>query len=122
MARSILRTADLLSERDVVEGPAHPAPNPRPGQEVTRARARAVRQVGSPARDSPDPPVGADGKHANMYITEAKPGVDLGRHYHPGHTFVSVLEGTLLIQEAGKPWTEPRARRQSPFTAPGAFL
>jgi hypothetical protein len=26
--------------------------------------------------------VGSDGKQANLYITEAKPGVDLGRHYH----------------------------------------
>ncbi len=46
---------------------------------------------------------GADGKQAHMYITEARPGVDLGRHHHLGHTFVYVLEGALLIQEAGKP-------------------
>ncbi len=47
--------------------------------------------------------VGTNGKHANMYVTEAKPGVDLGRHYHLGHTFVYVLEGAILIQETGKP-------------------
>ncbi len=38
----------------------------------------------------------------HMYITEAKPGVDLGRHNHLGHTFVYVLEGALVIQEPGK--------------------
>ena len=49
--------------------------------------------------------VGAETKYANMYITEAKPNVDLGRHYHLGHTFVYVLEGEIAIQEEGKPAT-----------------
>jgi len=47
--------------------------------------------------------VGSDGKQANMYTIEAQPGVDLGRHYHPGHTFVYVLEGELTVQQLDTP-------------------
>jgi quercetin dioxygenase-like cupin family protein len=39
---------------------------------------------------------------AQMYITEIAPGVDAGRHFHHGHTFVYVLEGALVIHEDGK--------------------
>ncbi len=46
--------------------------------------------------------VGADGKEANMYVTEIQPGVDAGRHYHHAHTFVYVLEGAITIEEQGK--------------------
>jgi quercetin dioxygenase-like cupin family protein len=45
---------------------------------------------------------GVEGKEANMYITEIGPGVDAGRHYHHGHTFVYILDGTITVQEAGK--------------------
>ena len=46
---------------------------------------------------------GSGERHAQMYITEAAPGVTLGKHFHHAHTFVYVLQGAITIEEEGKP-------------------
>ena len=46
---------------------------------------------------------GIPGREGVMWIPEIPPGAASGKHYHPGHNFVYVLEGTLTYVEEGKP-------------------
>ncbi len=46
---------------------------------------------------------GLAGKEGNMFIAEYKPGARSGKHYHPGHEFIYVLEGHGVMEEVGKP-------------------
>ena len=38
-----------------------------------------------------------------MYIATIAPGAATPKHYHPGHEFVYVLEGSGILEEEGKP-------------------
>ena len=44
-----------------------------------------------------------------MYIAEFPPGGVAPRHHHPGHEFIYILEGSLVLQEEGK---EPTTLKQ----------
>lgn len=48
--------------------------------------------------------VGVDGKEAIVSLVEFLPGGASGKHHHPAHSFVYVLEGTLTaVETGGKP-------------------
>lgn len=42
-------------------------------------------------------------KEGTMFFAEYEPGARSGKHYHPGHEFIYVLEGTGVMEEVGKP-------------------
>ena len=46
---------------------------------------------------------GLPGKEGTMFIADYAPGARTGKHYHPGHEFIYVLEGHRLMEEVGKP-------------------
>ncbi len=39
----------------------------------------------------------------HAWVTEFAPGVNTGKHYHPWHEFVYVLEGAFGIEVQGEP-------------------
>ena len=49
---------------------------------------------------------GLAGKEGNMFVAEYTPGARSGKHYHPGHEFIYVLEGHGVMEEVGKPPVE----------------
>ena len=49
---------------------------------------------------------GLTGKEGNMFVAEYTPGARSGKHYHPGHEFIYVLEGHGVMEEVGKPPVE----------------
>ena len=44
----------------------------------------------------------SEGKEASMFLAELAPGASMGKHYHPGDAFAYILEGTMLLEIAGK--------------------
>ena len=56
--------------------------------------------------------VTSEGKEASMFLAGLGPGANMGKHYHPG----DILEGTMLLEIAGKGIGHPQARteRQPP--------
>jgi quercetin dioxygenase-like cupin family protein len=46
---------------------------------------------------------GIEGKEATMYLADIAPGAATPKHYHPGHEFAYVLEGSGVLEEDGKP-------------------
>ncbi len=44
---------------------------------------------------------GLQGKEAHMYTVELAPGALTPRHWHPGHYFAYVLEGSGFMEEEG---------------------
>lgn len=49
---------------------------------------------------------GLPGKEGNMFVAEYTAGARSGKHYHPGHEFIYVLEGRGVMEEVGKPPVE----------------
>lgn len=49
---------------------------------------------------------GLPGKEGTMFIAQYTPGARSGKHYHPGHEFIYVIEGHGVMEEAGKPPVE----------------
>ena len=46
---------------------------------------------------------GLPGKEGTMFIAQYTPGARSGKHYHPGHEFIYVIEGNGVMEEVGKP-------------------
>jgi quercetin dioxygenase-like cupin family protein len=46
---------------------------------------------------------GMEGKEGVIVLAEIAPGTVGGKHYHPGHEFVYILEGSLILEIEGKP-------------------
>ena len=46
--------------------------------------------------------VGMEGKEGLIVMVEASPGVTAGKHYHPGHELVYVLEGSGTFEVEGR--------------------
>ena len=46
---------------------------------------------------------GIEGEQALVGVVEFAPGAVAGKHYHPGHEFAYVLEGSLIVETEGKP-------------------
>jgi quercetin dioxygenase-like cupin family protein len=42
------------------------------------------------------------GREASVFLAELGPGANMGKHYHPGDAFAYILEGTMLLEIAGK--------------------
>ncbi len=49
------------------------------------------------------PLAGIAGKEANVVLFAVGPGWTLGKHSHPGHIFVYMLEGSIKIEVEGEP-------------------
>lgn len=49
---------------------------------------------------------GLPGKEGTMFIAQYTPGARSGKHYHPGHEFIYVIEGHGVMEEVGKPPVE----------------
>jgi len=47
--------------------------------------------------------VGIEGKYVVIVSTELPPGELAKKHYHPGHQFGYVLEGSMIMEIEGKP-------------------
>ncbi len=45
---------------------------------------------------------GIEGKEGVIVLAEITPGTVGGKHYHPGHEFVYILEGSLILEIEGK--------------------
>ncbi|MBI3780710.1 MAG: cupin domain-containing protein [candidate division NC10 bacterium] len=45
---------------------------------------------------------GLPGKEGTMFLAEYEPGARSGKHYHPGHEFIYVMEGSGVMEEVGK--------------------
>jgi quercetin dioxygenase-like cupin family protein len=43
------------------------------------------------------------GKEVDAWIVEFPPGAETGKHFHHADQFVYVLEGTIILEEEGKP-------------------
>ena len=46
---------------------------------------------------------GIEGKEALVVLVEHAPGTAAGKHYHPGHEFAYLLEGSAILEPVGKP-------------------
>jgi quercetin dioxygenase-like cupin family protein len=46
--------------------------------------------------------VTSGGKEGSIFLAEFAPGANMGKHYHPGDAFAYILEGTMLLEIAGK--------------------
>ena len=49
------------------------------------------------------PLAGIAGKEANVVLFAVGPGWTIGKHSHPGHIFVYMLEGSIKIEVEGEP-------------------
>ncbi len=49
------------------------------------------------------PLAGIDGKEANVVLFDVAPGWKLANHFHPGHIFVYLIEGSIEIKVEGEP-------------------
>jgi len=61
---------------------------------------------------------GGEGQEGAMWLIEIAPGATTGKHYHPGHEFVYVLEGAGRTEVEGKPAATLRAR-EALYLPPG---
>ena len=52
---------------------------------------------------------GTEGREGVLWLIEISPGAATGKHYHPGHEFVYVLEGAGRTSVEGKPEATVRA-------------
>lgn len=46
---------------------------------------------------------GMEGKEGRLVLSQFAPGAAVGKHYHPGHEFVYVVEGSGVLEVEGKP-------------------
>jgi quercetin dioxygenase-like cupin family protein len=76
--------------------------------------AIAISMIGSQLINAQQPPVkakvlqkvdltGIEGKEGIVVLAEIAPGNVGGKHYHPGHEFVYILEGSMILEIEGKP-------------------
>ncbi len=49
------------------------------------------------------PLAGIDGKEANVVLFDVESDWNIASHFHPGHIFVYVLEGSIKIEVDGQP-------------------
>jgi quercetin dioxygenase-like cupin family protein len=46
---------------------------------------------------------GIEGKEGVLALAEIAPGAATGKHYHPGDELAYILEGSLILEQEGKP-------------------
>jgi len=61
---------------------------------------------------------GEEGKEGGMWLTEIAPGKASGKHYHPVHEFMYVIEGAGRFEVEGKPAVTMQAG-DAVYLAPG---
>lgn len=83
------------------------------GNEQLGAQEQAIKRTPLQKLDL----IGIEGKELNMWITELAPGAAPGKHYHPGHEALYVLEGSLILEYDGKPAVTVKAG-ESAYNAP----
>ena len=49
------------------------------------------------------PLAGIAGKEANVVLFDVGPGWKIGNHFHPGHVFVYMIQGSIKIEVEGEP-------------------
>ena len=49
------------------------------------------------------PLAGIAGKEANVVLLDVGPGWKIGNHFHPGHVFVYMIQGSIKIEVEGEP-------------------
>jgi len=49
------------------------------------------------------PLAGIAGKEANVVLLDVGPGWKIGDHFHPGHVFVYMIQGSIKIEVEGEP-------------------
>ncbi len=49
------------------------------------------------------PLAGIAGKEANVVLFDVGPGWKIANHFHPGHVFVYVMQGSIKIEVEGEP-------------------
>ena len=49
------------------------------------------------------PLAGIAGKEANIVLFDVGPGWKIGKHFHPGHVFVYMIQGSIKIEVEGQP-------------------
>ncbi len=49
------------------------------------------------------PLAGIAGKEANVVLFDVGPGWKIAKHFHPGHVFVYVIQGSIKIEMEGEP-------------------
>ncbi len=49
------------------------------------------------------PLAGIAGKEANVVLLDVGPGWKIGNHFHPGHVFVYMIQGSVKIEVEGEP-------------------
>ena len=69
---------------------------------ISAGAALAARQSGFTRTPLQDQPISVAGHHGVTARVEIGPGVESGRHMHPGEEFGYVLEGTLQLEIDGR--------------------
>ena len=46
---------------------------------------------------------GSPGKEGSIFLVDLAPGAAVGKHYHPGDAFGYILQGSMILEVAGKP-------------------
>ncbi|PYQ86108.1 MAG: cupin domain-containing protein, partial [Acidobacteria bacterium] len=70
---------------------------------VAVVSAAAAQQTGFKRTVLQQVDLSVPGREAVTAIAELQPGVAAGRHTHPGEEVGYVLEGTVLLEQEGKP-------------------
>ena len=69
------------------------------GTQILKAQQEPIKRTVLLKTDLP----GIEGKEARLILSEYAPGAAAGKHYHPGHEFVYLLEGSGVLEVEGKP-------------------
>ena len=87
---------------------------------ISAGAALAAQQSGFTRTPLQDQPISVAGHHGVTARVDIGPGVESGRHMHPGEEFGYVLEGALQLEIDGR--ARPRRCRRAPrgFGAPAA--
>ena len=70
---------------------------------ISAGAALAAQQSGFTRTPLQDQPISVAGHHGVTARVDIGPGVESGRHLHPGEEFGYVLEGTLQLEIDGRP-------------------
>lgn len=69
------------------------------GDRILNAQQEPIKRAVLIKTDLP----GITGKEARLIRAEYAPGAAVGKHHHPGHEFVYLLEGSATLDVEGKP-------------------
>ncbi len=73
------------------------------GVQGLRAEEKEYKPTGKTTKLIKTALAGMEGKEVNMLRRQFAPGWISAKHYHSGHVFLYVLEGSIIIELEGKP-------------------